>query len=221
MIGRRKTGILVSFEGIDASGKNTQSKMLLDYFNGRNVLCDYLSFPDYSTPIGREIRNYLAGNREYSPESRHLLYAANRYELKERISGRIREGKIVILNRYCESNLAYGVADGLPLAWLEQIESLMPKSDLVFYLKISPEISRIRKGDRDRFESDLNFLKRVTEVYDALAEPGRWFTIDAKERADLIHYQIVKILESAFQARSNIDNEAVHPSSPSEPKAIF
>ncbi|MDA4130919.1 MAG: dTMP kinase [Thaumarchaeota archaeon] len=199
MSGQKKTDMLLSFEGIDASGKNTQSKMLFEYFKGRGEVCEYLSFPDYTTPVGKEIKNYLGGNREYSPESRHLLYAANHYEQKERILQLARKGTKVILNRYCESNLAYGVSNGLPLTWLREIESLMPQSDVVFYLKISPEVSMQRKRERDRFESDAGFLKRVMEMYDALAEPGRWFTIDANQRIDLIHYQIVRILENLFQ----------------------
>src|SRR6202022_1677415 len=134
-----------------------------------------------------------AGAREYNAETRHLLYAANRYEWKERIVDLTRKGNTVILNRYSESNLAYGVANGLSLSWLEQVESLMPKSDRVFYLKVPPEVSAKRKGDRDRFEADLSFLKRVSEVYDALAEPGRWFTVDATRSIELVHYEIVKI----------------------------
>jgi dTMP kinase len=196
--GRTKAGILISFEGIDASGKNAQSRMLFDYLKKSKVDSDYLSFPDYSTPIGKEIRNYLSGTREYNAETRHLLYAANRYEWKERIEDRVRQGINLVLNRYSESNFAYGVANGLTLSWLQEVEARMPRSDLVFYLKIPPEVSAKRKGNRDRFESDLSFLKRVSEVYDALAEPGRWFTIDATRSMDLVHYEIGKILENVF-----------------------
>jgi dTMP kinase len=209
----RKASILISFEGIDASGKNTQSRMLFDYLKQQKVPSEYLSFPDYSTPIGQEIRNYLSGKREYNAETRHLLYAANRYEWKERIEDLARKGNFLILNRYSESNFAYGVANGLSLSWLQQMESRMPRSDLVFYLRVPPEVSAKRKGDRDRFESDLAYLKRVSEVYDALAEPGRWFTLDATRPIDLLHYEIVKILENVV---SSITGAAS-----SQPKVVF
>jgi len=206
-----KAGILLSFEGIDASGKNTQSKMLFDFLKQHKVRAEYISFPDYSTSIGKEIRDYLDGAREYNAETRHLLYAANRYEWKERIEERLRQGVVSVLNRYSESNLAYGVANGLSLSWLREVEGLMPKSDLVFYLKIPPEVSATRKGARDRFESDLPFLKRVSEVYDALVEPGRWFTLDGTRSMELVHYEIVKILENVFP----------RVIAPSEPKVAF
>ena len=213
MSGEKRAGLLISFEGIDASGKNTQSRMLFEYLKRKNVLANYLSFPAYSTSIGQEIKSYLAGKRDYDPETRHLLYAANHYELKEKIASMVKDGFNLVLNRYCESNLAYGVANGLPLAWLEEVESLMPQSNIVFYLKILPEVSAKRKGDRDRFEADLNFLKRVSEVYDALAEPGRWFTVDASQRINLVHYEIVKLLESVcpqlFEDKSRAETRAV------------
>jgi len=203
-----ETGALVSFEGIDASGKNTQSRMLFDFLKEKGFSCEYLSFPSYSSPIGQEIKNYLTGKREYGPEARHVLYSANRYELKPSIDRWISEKKIIILNRYCESNIAYGVADGLPLLWLEQLEGRMPKSDFVFYLKISPEISAMRKSSRDRFEANLKFLKRVSEVYDALATRQNWFTIDAAQDVGMIHYEIIKTLSSLVDERNIINDKS-------------
>ena len=74
----KNKGLLFTFEGIDASGKNTQSRMLFDYLKSKEIASEYLSFPDYSTPIGSEIENFLAPNREYNLESTHHNYAANR-----------------------------------------------------------------------------------------------------------------------------------------------
>ncbi len=198
-------GVLISFEGIDAAGKNTQSRMLFDYFRRSGTPSEYISFPDYTTPIGREIRSFLEHERDYNLESRHLLYAANRYEHKEQIEKWISDGKVVVINRYSESNLAYGGANGLSLDWLAQIESRMPSSDYVFYLKLSPEVSAARKKNRDRYEADLAFLKRVSNVYEALFEPDRWFTISADQPKDLIHYEIAKTISSLAVEKSNIN----------------
>ncbi|MGI0090798.1 MAG: dTMP kinase, partial [Nitrososphaerales archaeon] len=206
---RKKGGILISFEGIDASGKNTQSRMLFDYLADERIPSEYISFPDYATPIGQEIRNFLVQRREYDLESRHLLYAANRYEHKQAIQRWITDGKVVVINRYCESNLAYGVANGLPFEWLVQIESRMPKSDYVFYLRISPEVSAARKRqNRDRYETDLNFLDRVTSVYEALAEQDHWFTIRSDQTREIVHYEIVKTVSSLLAEKRNINHES-------------
>jgi dTMP kinase len=187
---------LISFEGIDASGKNTQSKLLCNYFKRQNIAFESLSFPQYSTTIGSEIRNYLTLKRNYSAEAMHALYAANRYEFKEAIDNWLSEEKFVVLNRYSESNIAYGIAHGLPRVWLESLESRMPQSDYVFYLKIVPELSARRKATKDRFEANQKFLGHVSDVYDELAISPRWFTIDGDRDSRIIHYEILKSLSA-------------------------
>jgi len=190
---------LISFEGLDASGKNTQSKRLCDSLKEKNANFKLLSFPVYSTAIGNEIKEYLLGRRDYNPETAHMLYAANRYEFKPTIEKWISEKRIVILNRYCESNIAYGVADGLSRMWVEQLESKMPQSNYVFYLKISPDLSLQRKASRDRYETDLKLLTRVSQVYDALALDSRWITIDAERDPEIVQYEIRNKFEALVQ----------------------
>jgi dTMP kinase len=193
--------LLLSFEGIDASGKNTQSRLLFDYLGSKSGFhAEYLTFPDYGTAIGAEIQAFLTGKKEYGLEARHLLYAANRYEKKATIERWLSDGKVIIANRYCESNLAYGVANGLSLEWLKEIESKMPQSDYIFLLNADPELSQSRKERlRDRYEADLSFLGRVSSVYNALAVPGRWFAIDANQPRETIHFEISKLAMSLIE----------------------
>lgn len=202
----RNRGYLIAFEGIDASGKNTQSRMLFEFLKRKGIGAEYLSFPDYSTPIGKEIKNFLSERVEYSLESRQLLYAANRYEHKERLERWLEEGKVVVINRYSESNYAYGVANGMPLKWLEEIEGRLPRADYIFLLKISPVVSLKRKPERDRYEGDLRFLQRVSEIYDALVEKGRWFAIDAERQKDEVHREISSLVLALLQ--ESTDNES-------------
>ncbi len=177
--------------------------MLCDFLKERNSNFEFLSFPAYSTALGHEIKEYLLGRRDYTPETTHMLYAANRYEFKLTIERWISEERIVILNRYCESNVAYGVADGLARTWVEQLESKMPQSNYVFYLKISPDLSLQRKVSRDRYETDLKFLTRVSQVYDALALDTRWISVDADRDPEIVQYEIRKTLEALLQENRN------------------
>ena len=77
------------------------------------------SFPDYSTPIGKEINKYLHGKRKFPPQVIHCLLAANRWEKLDEIKKAQQKNSIVIMNRYRESNLVYGLVNGLKLEWLE------------------------------------------------------------------------------------------------------
>ena len=194
-----RSGLILSFEGIDASSKNTQSTLLFDYLVRSNIQAEILSFPDYSTYIGQEIKAFLSGSRNYNTETKHVLYAANRYELKERIQTWREQGKVIIANRYCESNLAYGMANGLPLPWLKELEKQMPQADFIFLLKATPKLSQLRKAQRDTYESDLDFLNRVAEVYDTLIEPSRWLVIEADRPKGEIHYEISRLALSLIK----------------------
>ncbi len=192
-------GVLISFEGIDASGKNTQSKLLHRWLKSKGVQTEYLSFPDYSTTIGAEIQAFLSGNKHYDLEARHMLYSTNRYEHKDQIDKWLENSKVVVINRYCESNIAYGVAAGISLEWLKQIESRMPQSDYVLFLKATPELSQKRKSSRDKFETDVTYLTRVSKVYEALAETPNWLSIDADNTVNLIHYEITKLTQGLLE----------------------
>lgn len=74
-------GLIIVLEGLDKSGKTTQAKMLFDYLlnkkPGKVVL---ISFPDYSTQIGKLVRDFLDGKTKFSSETLHMLLAANRRE---------------------------------------------------------------------------------------------------------------------------------------------
>ena len=61
-------GLLIAFEGLDQSGKQTQAEGLRDAIASKGRTCELLSFPDYETAIGREIGAALAGEREYTPD---------------------------------------------------------------------------------------------------------------------------------------------------------
>ena len=78
------TGLLVAFEGLDQSGKQTQAELLQQRLAAGGRTVRLLSFPDYETPIGSELRRALHGEHEYAPDVMQLLYVANRYEWKER-----------------------------------------------------------------------------------------------------------------------------------------
>ena len=114
-----------------------------------------LSFPDYGTPIGKEIKAFLAGKRDFRAEVRHMLFAANRWEKSSLIRESQTENEVVIVNRYTESNLVYGVANGLRLDWLVALEEGLPKSDLVIVLDAPSKglVSR-RPGPKDSYEKD-------------------------------------------------------------------
>ena len=142
---RKKRGVLIAIEGIDQAGKRTQAGLLAKKVRNLGLPVSVWSFPDYTTPLGRQLKAYLAGKIQFDLHSVHLLYAANKWELASELTRRIGRGGVVIVNRYSPSNLAYGVAHGLSSAWLNSLEQGLPKPDVVVVLDVSPEHhSRVR-----------------------------------------------------------------------------
>jgi len=103
-------GKIIVIEGIDKAGKTTQANLLLNKLNSykyhKYVKFD---FPDYSTPVGKEIKQFLDGKRDYPDEVKMMLLSANRWEKSGEIERVIGNGKTIIMNRYYQSNLVYGI----------------------------------------------------------------------------------------------------------------
>ena len=166
------SGLLIAFEGLDQSGKQTQAEMLRDHLKGDGRKARLVSFPDYGTSIGEEIARALQGEREYEPDVMQLLYVANRYERKPDLQRWLDGGLILVCDRYAASSIAYGEAQGLDPAWLAEIQKFLPPASMTILLDIAPETAVRRKAlDRDR-PSAIWLQARVRE----LPPPGgsRW-----------------------------------------------
>ena len=150
--------MIVTFEGGDQAGKKTQSALLAKRLKSLKIKTKLFSFPDYSTPIGKEIDKYLHGKRKFPPQTIHTLLAANRWEKVDEIKKAQEKNSVVIMNRYAESNLVYGLANGLKLPWLEGLDAGLPKSDLVIVLDVPQNESfKRKKQNRDKFEKNAKF----------------------------------------------------------------
>jgi dTMP kinase len=172
-------GKIIVLEGLDKCGKTTQAHLLLDYLDDKNPGQTVLfSFPDYSTKIGKQIRSFLDGKVQYNAETKHMLLSANRWEKKENILESLRSAKTIILNRYYQSNLAYGLANGLDFEWLSILDKGMPKEDVTIVLDISPRVSYLRSIANnfvlDDFEKNREFLDTVRTNYLKLAKAFNW-----------------------------------------------
>jgi len=189
-------GLLVAFEGLDQSGKQTQAELLLDRLTSQGRRVQLLSFPDYQTVIGAEIGRALRGEREYTADVMQLLYVANRYEFKGDILREKESGTIVVCDRYLASSVAYGEAQGLDGRWLSEIQKYLPQPDITFLLDIAPEVSARRKtADRDKYERDLALLGRVRASYMRQAKGG-WTTLDANRDREFVAADVWKVVSA-------------------------
>ena len=196
------SGLLVVFEGLDQSGKQTQAEALRDLVIARGRECHLLSFPDYATRIGGEISQALHGGREYAADTLQLLYIANRYEKRAQIEEWLRTGAVIVCDRYMASSIAYGEAQGLDAGWLADTQRFLPPPALTIVLDINPQTAVGRKSvGRDRYERDLALLSRVRDSYRRQAtEPG-WLLLDGERDKTTVAADVATAVEPLLAQR--------------------
>lgn len=190
--------MLIAFEGLDQSGKETQARALGARLQQEGRTVRPVSFPDYDTPIGREIRSALDGEREFGPDVMQLLYVANRFEWRPRIEQWLAAGDFVVCDRYRASSVAYGEAQGLDARWLDEIQRGLPVPSITVLLDIAPETAARRKATgRDKYERDLALLGRVRTSYQRQAAAPGWVVINAEVQKD----EVARAVEAAVLLR--------------------
>ncbi len=195
--------MFISVEGIDKSGKTTQTSLLAQYLKERGHRVVKTSEPG-GTKLGTNAKEILLGpsHPKMSKISELLLYLADRAEHVEKIiKPGLAQGKIVISDRFVDATLAYqGYGRGLKIEWIEELNRIVTQDilpDITFLLDINPSLAR-RKGEKkDRIEQEgQSFHQRVRQGYLELAKshPERIKVIPGEERPEIIHLTIRKIL---------------------------
>ena len=191
-------GKIIVLEGIDKSGKTTQSKLLVDYISSTTSFkVVQMNFPNYNTFSGIEIHRHLKGQTRYNPHALHVLFTLNRYEEKQAIESLLDEGSVIVMNRYYQSNIMYGLADGITNhEWLESLDGEMPQANLIIILDISVEESMSRNPNPDVNEQDKNYLRKVRSYFIKYADTYGWKIVVASNKSkEDIHREVIKITE--------------------------
>lgn len=189
-MGSGTAGLLITFEGVDGSGKSTQLALLADDLRARGHDVVLTREPG-GTALGEGIRHALlhAGHDDMSPRAEVLLYTAARAQLVEEvIHPALSEGKIVLCDRFLDSSLAYqgygrdlGV-DNIMMLNVWATEGLFPDLTLVFMVDEATRHARC-PGEGDRLEqAGDEFFARVCEGYRRLASdhPHRIRAVDGQ-----------------------------------------
>lgn len=186
--------MFIAFEGLDGSGSSTQSKRLAERLekNGHPTLLT--KEPTSDSPIGKIIREALQHKWTASPEGLQLLFSADRAEhLKNKILPALKNGQVVITDRYLYSTLAFGGLE-VEMKWLKQLNNKFIQPDLTFLFKLDPEecIRRIagRGSDFELFEKKEK-LQKIWQNYEVIArEYPHFHLIDAGKSIDEIGAEI-------------------------------
>lgn len=225
--------LLVVIEGIDGSGKGTQSVRLRDRLLARGLRTGLLSFPRYDdTFFGQRIGDFLNGRfgqlDQVDPFLASLLYAGDRLESKSELLQQLSSSDVLILDRYVPSNIAHqagkktGEARQELANWIEKIEYELyglPRPDLVVLLDTPTEVSQefiAKKAQRtytdqaaDMQEADTSYLSRVRSAYLELAAERNWSIVSVVNEQgirsmDDITQELERMVDSALASRLSV-----------------
>lgn len=226
--------MLIVLEGLDGAGKTTQVKLLQKYCEAKGIKSTFLHFPRFDAPVyGELIASFLRGEfgdaNTVDPRLVALLYAGDRCDASKMLNDWFAEGKVVILDRYVYSNIAFQcakVADRENRAklreWIFNMEFgyfKIPRPDISIFLDVPLHVTSERlkanregsdrdylKGKDDIHESDLELQKRVREVYIEQTETDKDFILIEcmnpnyeMKAPENIHREIIKLIENKFQ----------------------
>jgi dTMP kinase len=209
------TGLFLSFEGGEASGKSVQAKRLADWLQaqGREVVS--VREPG-STPVGERVRDIVLHAKDIplAPNAQALLYSTARAQLvRDVIRPELAKGRIVIVDRFYDSTLAYqGYGHGADLEHLRAVTTFAvgdTRPDRTFLLDLPVDAAEGRAATRkpgrawDRFEAEASaFHERVRAGYLKLAqaEPARFVVIRADRDVDAVAADVSREVERLLGA---------------------
>ena len=207
--------MFITLEGPEGSGKSSQLPDLAEFLSGQGW--DVLTTREPGgTPIGDQIRQILMrlDNQELHPRTEILLFLASRAQLVEQvIKPALREGKLVLCDRFGDSTLAYqGYGHGLNLDNLRTMldfatDKLKPDLTLLLDVEVETGLQRKRKEDEwNRLDAyALAFHQRVREGYHELCrqEPERWRVIDAMQPKEAVQIALRQAVMQFLQEKIN------------------
>ncbi len=203
--------MFITLEGPEGSGKSTQIRRLAKRLESLGYPVITTREPG-GTPIGDQIRQVLVRmeNKELHPRTEILLFLAARAQLVEQlIKPALRDGKIILCDRYGDSTLAYqGYGHGLDLDQLRQMLDFATdhlKPDLTILLDLDVKTGLMRKKAEDEWNRldayEVLFHERVREGYLNLAheEPERWRIVDASQGIDAVQEDLFQLILDAIR----------------------
>jgi dTMP kinase len=200
-------GKLIVIEGIDGSGKNTQTIAICNYLSSLGVKNIKIHFPLYSeTFFGKEVGHYLNGEfgslESVHPKLASMLYAGDRFEKKEFIEKNLNDGAFVICDRYVPSNIAHNTVKLETEKhaefedWIETLEYkifCLPKPDLVIFLDVPPsnaqdfvlmkETREYTQKKQDLHEENQKYIESVYIKFKQLSISREWEQVSCMDNS--------------------------------------
>jgi len=193
-------GTFVCIEGLDGCGKTTQAKLLVEKLQ-RSYGAMYTAEPSEGK-VGDFIRkSILYGEKRSTSLAEALLFAADRVEhVENEVLPALRQGKLVISDRYIYSSLAYQGAAGLSLEWIQSINQYALRPELAIFIDVDPRAVMQRLKPVKSFMENLETQQRVRQIYLKFVEKGDLTRIDGNKPKHLVAEELQRVVLNFLNA---------------------
>ncbi|MCW4054941.1 MAG: dTMP kinase [Candidatus Bathyarchaeota archaeon] len=190
-----KKGAFICIEGLDGCGKTTQAKILAKKLR-KSHSAVYTAEPSHGK-IGTYIRrSYLYREKRLSSVLEALLFAADRIEhLETEVLPALKEGRLVISDRYVYSSLAYQGAAGLSLEWIEKINEHALQPDFAVFIDVDPKTVIHRLKSKKSVMENLETQQKVREIYLKFVEKGNLARINGDKSKNEVAKELYVIVK--------------------------
>ena len=188
--------MLINLEGIDGCGKSTQSQFLIEEFKKNNENTILLKEPT-NGKYGKKLWQMLSGKIKANTEEILELFVMDRKEhVEEKINPALNDGKIVLMDRYYYSTMAYQAAAGIDVNRIRKDNEFAPKPDIVLIFDLPADLAmkRVRGHSvADVFEKEEH-LEKVREAYLNLKDDPLVRIIDSTRNPEQIFEEVWKLV---------------------------
>ncbi len=193
-------GIFICIEGLDGCGKTTQTKLLVEKLR-QNYNAVYTAEPSCGK-IGTFIRkSILYGENRATSFAEALLFAADRVEhVENEVLPALRQGKLVISDRYVYSSLAYQGAAGLSLDWIERVNEHALRPELAIFIDVDPRAVMQRLKPVKSVMENLETQQKVRQVYLKFVERGDLTKIDGNKPKYMVAEELHRVVLNFLNA---------------------
>jgi dTMP kinase len=195
-----RRGFFICVEGLDGCGKTTQAKILVRKLRRMGYNTVYTAEPSHGE-IGRFIKRYcLHGDKRVSSIVEALLFAADRYEhVENEIIPALKDGKIVVSDRYMYSSLAYQGAAGLSLDWIRRVNEHAVTPNLAIFIDVEPDTVIQRLKPKKSVMENLETQRKVRKVYMKFVENGELVKVDGNKSKEEVAKEILSIVLNSLK----------------------
>ncbi len=200
-----KKGLFIAIEGIDGAGKNTICSFMKNYLESQKLEVVQFAYPDYLSIWGKIIECYLNNKIELNINEQFFVYFIDILKNQDEIREILEQDKIVIMDRYFSSTVAFQCAKGFnyekALSIMDTLDVIKP--DITIFVQITPQVALERKfGQKkflDRHEKDIELLEKVDRMYEELLNKEilsqKWIKIDGSQDLKIVKENILYIIK--------------------------